>query len=473
MKTSIEQSRPLSRTIQGKTRAANQAHIATILQKQAARQEMSGDKEEPLQAKAENNTGLPDNLKTGVENLSSYSMDDVRVHYNSPKPAQLQALAYTQGTDIHIAPGQEQHLPHETWHVVQQMQGRVQPTMQLQGVNINDNEGLEKEADMMGGKATVQRKVNDNSKDSNQPQVDDILQAHEHESTEYSKNVMQLFTLPKGITDLQEKAKTIGEEIKESTYANNTDKGETIPGSETWGNETFYAGYRKLDEWYLLKELIETTNARVEFGKHVNTDADVIFRGAIPVTVSSAAASAMTDDTASATAVSVLDTDAMDDDTTTCGSAVAAAAMPTPAAADRTTSSELVTTIAGENKVVSSKSQIKINIENALKQLLSGTRTYQYHNGAILYARINAKQFTNEDENMKPIVDGGTITDIFKKITVKQKGSVTIHVKVIFNGNKEVKVTKTIGEKSTPSRTRCRTPSESTMEQPAKRPRSS
>lgn len=102
---------------------------------------------------SENRTGMPDNLKNGIEALSGYSMDDVRVHYNSTKPAQLQALAYAQGTDIHVAPGQEQHLPHEAWHVVQQKQGRVQPTMQLQGVNVNDNEGLEKEADVMGGKS--------------------------------------------------------------------------------------------------------------------------------------------------------------------------------------------------------------------------------------------------------------------------------------------------------------------------------
>ena len=58
-----------------------------------------------------NETGLPNELKAGVENLSGYSLDDVRVHYNSPKPAQLQALAYAQGTDIHIAHGQEEHLP--------------------------------------------------------------------------------------------------------------------------------------------------------------------------------------------------------------------------------------------------------------------------------------------------------------------------------------------------------------------------
>ena len=81
-----------------------------------------------LQAKKENKTGLPDKLKENTEALSGFSMDDVRVHYNSDKPAQLHALAYAQGTDIHIAPGYERHLPHEAWHVVQQKQGRVIPT---------------------------------------------------------------------------------------------------------------------------------------------------------------------------------------------------------------------------------------------------------------------------------------------------------------------------------------------------------
>ncbi len=104
-------------------------------------------------APPQNNTGLPDNLKAGIENLSGLAMDDVKVHYNSSKPAQLQAHAYTQGTDIHVAPGQEQHLPHEAWHVVQQKQGRVRPTVQAKGVAINDDQGLEKEADMMGDNA--------------------------------------------------------------------------------------------------------------------------------------------------------------------------------------------------------------------------------------------------------------------------------------------------------------------------------
>jgi hypothetical protein len=111
---------------------------------------------EPLAPR--NTTGLPDHLKSGIESLSGISMDAVNVHYNSSQPAQLNALAYAQGRDIHIAPGQVHHLPHEAWHVVQQAQGRVNPTMQMQdGVQINDDAGLEHEADVMGGRAAVQR----------------------------------------------------------------------------------------------------------------------------------------------------------------------------------------------------------------------------------------------------------------------------------------------------------------------------
>ena len=102
-----------------------------------------------------NRTGLPARLKAGLESLSGYDMSDVQVHYNSSQPAQLQALAYTQGTDIHVAAGQAQYLPHEAWHVVQQKQGRAKPTLQFMGEQVNDDGGLEKEADVMGEKALL------------------------------------------------------------------------------------------------------------------------------------------------------------------------------------------------------------------------------------------------------------------------------------------------------------------------------
>lgn len=97
-----------------------------------------------------NRTGMPDRLKAGIEALSGIDMSDVRVHANSPKPARLGALAYTQGNQIHIAPGQWRHLAHEAWHVVQQAQGRVRATKQLaDGIPVNGDEGLEWEADKM------------------------------------------------------------------------------------------------------------------------------------------------------------------------------------------------------------------------------------------------------------------------------------------------------------------------------------
>ena len=128
--------------------------VQSVFQKsQVAALSAEKSDEAPVQKKA-NTTGLPDQLKSGIENLSGHAMDDVKVHYNSSQPAKLNAHAYAQGNQIHLAPGQEKHLPHEAWHVVQQKQGRVKPTMQMKGkVSVNDDQGLEKEADAMGAKA--------------------------------------------------------------------------------------------------------------------------------------------------------------------------------------------------------------------------------------------------------------------------------------------------------------------------------
>jgi hypothetical protein len=151
----------------------NNAQVAQLRGFQEMADNHSEQQQPPVQ-RQENNTGLPDNLKTGMESLSGISLDDVKVHRNSAKPAQLQAHAYAQGTDVHLGPGQEKHLPHEAWHVVQQKQGRVKPTMQMKGkVNVNDNAGLEREADVMGDRAlqlndtTIQTKAFTAGQDSN------------------------------------------------------------------------------------------------------------------------------------------------------------------------------------------------------------------------------------------------------------------------------------------------------------------
>jgi Domain of unknown function (DUF4157) len=141
--------RPLPAHDIGRVPIADNPNRGRTAQLRAARQDAASVSVD----RAPNRTGLPDALKAGVETLSGLSMDGVRVHYGSSEPAQIGALAYTRGRDIHLAPGQERHLPHEAWHAVQQARGTVQPTTSAAGVPINDDDSLEREADTMGSRA--------------------------------------------------------------------------------------------------------------------------------------------------------------------------------------------------------------------------------------------------------------------------------------------------------------------------------
>ena len=101
---------------------------------------------------------MPDNLKSAVESLSGVALDDVRVRYDSEQPAQLGALAFAKGSEIHLGPGQERHLPHEAWHVAQQAHGRVQPSVRrANGSAVNVDRALEDEAETMGERAASAR----------------------------------------------------------------------------------------------------------------------------------------------------------------------------------------------------------------------------------------------------------------------------------------------------------------------------
>lgn len=95
----------------------------------------------------ENKTGIPDSLLQRAEEKAGMSFADVRVHYNSQKPAKVGALAFTQGKHIYIGPGNENTLKHELGHIPQQEMGRVPATGRVNGYAVNDNPALEREAD--------------------------------------------------------------------------------------------------------------------------------------------------------------------------------------------------------------------------------------------------------------------------------------------------------------------------------------
>lgn len=131
------------------------------------------EEKEPLQIKSStgSSTKMPESIQGKMEQSFNADFSDVNIHTNSDQATDLTAHAFTQGQDIHFAPGQynpeskngQELLGHELTHVVQQKQGRVQPTTQLKGVGINDNEGLEKEADEMGKLAAEGASAKSNS----------------------------------------------------------------------------------------------------------------------------------------------------------------------------------------------------------------------------------------------------------------------------------------------------------------------
>jgi hypothetical protein len=106
-----------------------------------------------MYASGKKSNSLPSNLIHGIEQLSGINLSSTKVHYDSDKPAQVQAHAYAEDNNIFVASGQENSLSHEAWHVVQQEQGRVSATTEVNGHAINDNASLEQEADVMGSQA--------------------------------------------------------------------------------------------------------------------------------------------------------------------------------------------------------------------------------------------------------------------------------------------------------------------------------
>ena len=108
--------------------------------------------------------GMPAPVQAKMEAAFATDFSHVRIHEGAQATAQG-ALAYTQGSDIHFALGQyrpdtvqgQELLGHELAHVVQQSQGRVRES--APGTGINDDAGLEREADELGARAARSQAV--------------------------------------------------------------------------------------------------------------------------------------------------------------------------------------------------------------------------------------------------------------------------------------------------------------------------
>ncbi|MCB0644996.1 MAG: DUF4157 domain-containing protein [Phaeodactylibacter sp.] len=123
-------------------------------------------KDNPVQRSTGGGTQLPGDVMGQMESSMGTDFSDVRIHTNSPSATDAGALAYTQGNDIHFGPGQfnpgssggQELIGHELAHVVQQREGRVKATGAVNGMPLNDDHGLEAEADQIGRQAAQKKK---------------------------------------------------------------------------------------------------------------------------------------------------------------------------------------------------------------------------------------------------------------------------------------------------------------------------
>jgi Domain of unknown function (DUF4157) len=112
---------------------------------------------------------LPDPVRQKMESFFNTSFADVRVHVG-PQASSIGALAFTHGSNLYFAAGQDnpntaqgQHLSgHELTRVLQQREGRVRNPFSS-GIAVVQDRGMEDEADRMGQRAachqvTVQAK---------------------------------------------------------------------------------------------------------------------------------------------------------------------------------------------------------------------------------------------------------------------------------------------------------------------------
>ncbi len=127
----------------------------------------AGEKKEQKQ-QTSGSDKLPEEVQAKMENSFSQDFSNVNIHKDSSSAQDINAKAYTQGSDVHFAPGEynpsskegQELIGHELTHVVQQGQGKVGPgEIHGKGLEINQNVSLEKEADDAGKLASEGKSV--------------------------------------------------------------------------------------------------------------------------------------------------------------------------------------------------------------------------------------------------------------------------------------------------------------------------
>jgi antitoxin component HigA of HigAB toxin-antitoxin module len=110
---------------------------------------------------------MPEEVQANMEHSFGEDFSDVQIHDNSTKAEDLGAKAFTQGKDVHFAPGEfqpdskegQELIGHELTHVVQQKECKVHGSEVHGKKMVNQDPALEKEADDAGKLASEGKEV--------------------------------------------------------------------------------------------------------------------------------------------------------------------------------------------------------------------------------------------------------------------------------------------------------------------------
>ena len=183
-------------------------------------------------------------VKANVSQLMGTDVTNAQVNFNSSKPAQFKAEGVAQGNQVDLAPGKSQHLGHELVHVAQQKQGRVQPTVQgNNGVGINNDPKLEKEADEVGAKAqtispTQLKQHNEEAVTSSQTTTSSTAQLNSPKSQLLSELLETIKGKTGSIKEIFETNRDVQEQIAQQDWE---DKQDLTPFFTTTGFEAEFA----------------------------------------------------------------------------------------------------------------------------------------------------------------------------------------------------------------------------------------
>ncbi|MGH7997879.1 MAG: DUF4157 domain-containing protein [Brasilonema sp.] len=168
LKTQLKQAKRFGHNL-SQVSTHDSSSMTTLQTKAPAKEQgaQSSTSNHSTQNTSSSRNSLPTPVRNKMENSFGTSFSDVNIHTDSAQAKGIGALAFTQGNNIHFAPGQynpqnssgQALLGHELTHVVQQRAGRVPVPHQSKGAPINADSALETEADNIGAKAAQGQQV--------------------------------------------------------------------------------------------------------------------------------------------------------------------------------------------------------------------------------------------------------------------------------------------------------------------------